>query len=98
MLRPGFVQPVRDIVKQHRENVDHQDREERAVQADRDTRPEKIVPHNHQQNEQAWNRKTVIHHFSAASPNGDSFPEDGPAFLTAAGCLFRTNISQNLKM
>ena len=73
VLGPGLIQPIGDALKDLCADVDRQDGEERAVQADRKPRPEKIVAHNDYQNEHAGNNKAVVH-FCHCPP----FPRRGP--------------------
>ena len=65
MFRPGFVQPRGDGLEDLGEDGNDQDREKSAVQADGQPRPEKVVAHDDNQDQEGRDQEAVVHrHFS----------------------------------
>ena len=58
---PGFVETVRDTFEQLSTDIDDQNSQERTVQPDGKTGPEKIVPHDDNQDQYTGYRKAVVH-------------------------------------
>ena len=74
MLRPGFVQPEGSNLQDLCADVNDQNGKESPVQTDRQSRPEKVVTHDDQQDQHAGENEAVIHPWGWHHlPQGESF-------------------------